>query len=112
MMKLPRQHDEKHLRFVRGLPCTICGNNVETQAAHVRFACGWAAKRNTGLGEKPDDRFTVPLCGKCHREQHDMNEREFWIQRGKDPVCIALALWANSGNQVLGERIALWDWNG
>lgn len=100
------------MRFVRGLPCCLCGNNIETQAAHVRMACDWAGKRAAGMGEKPDDKFTVPLCGACHVAQHSENERQFWIQQGKDPVCIALALWAHTGNHELGERIALCSWDG
>lgn len=101
----PRQRAEWHLDFIRGLPCCVCGNNIETEAAHVRMQCHRAAKRNTGKGEKPDDIFVVPLCGRHHREQHEIGEREFWATVGIDPVFTALALWARTGNQAAGEQI-------
>jgi hypothetical protein len=34
----------------------------------------------------------VPLCGKHHREQHTMNEMDFWKCHGKDPFMIAILL--------------------
>jgi hypothetical protein len=94
----PRERDEKHLAFIRQLPCLCCGNDIETEAAHIRFADRTVCKRQTGKAEKPDDAFTVPMCGRCHRRQHDMNEREFWRGEGIDPIRVALALWKWSGD--------------
>lgn len=94
----PRERNEKHLTFIRQLPCLCCGNNIETEAAHIRFADRSVCKRQTGKGEKPDDAFVVPLCGRCHRDQHGMNEREFWRQKGIDAIRAALALWYWSGD--------------
>lgn len=101
----PRQHDEKHLAYIRGLPCLVCGNNIETEAAHIRMADQRAAKNNPGIGAKPDDKWTVPLCGRCHREQHEMNEGEFWDTQMIDPVFVAMALYLNTGNQEAGEIV-------
>lgn len=106
MKRNPRQKDDSHLKFIRGLPCCICGDNTSTEAAHVRMPDPTIAKPLTGIAIKPDDKFTVPLCGKHHRDQHGMSEREWWYGRG-DPVKIALALYAVSGDHELGERIAL-----
>lgn len=64
-----------------------------------------AAKRPTGMGEKPDDRWALPLCGKHHRMQHHEGERGFWKDRGKDPIFVALALQANAGDVTAGEQI-------
>lgn len=101
----PRKHDEAHLDFVRALPCLICGNNIETQAAHVKYSDARADKREVGKSEKPDDAFTVPLCGGCHRQQHDGPERGFWILAGIDPIFVALALYRISGDHEAGEQI-------
>lgn len=97
----------------QGFGCVIC-RGKPCEVAHVRFAevcraCGgegacWEAnipscalcsgkgyrfgKRPTGMGEKPDDRWTVPLCPDCHRigksAQHNMNERLHWEAKGID----------------------------
>lgn len=53
------------------------------------------------MQEKPDDKWTVPLCAYHHRTgilaQHKMGERDFWTLRGLDPFAIALDLWSKSG---------------
>lgn len=106
MNRQPRKHDAGHLQFIRGLPCVICGDDTTTEAAHVRMVDRTVAKPMTGIGIKPDDKFTLPLCGKHHREQHGMSEREFWQAHGIDPVKRALALYAVSGDHEAGEQIA------
>lgn len=100
----PRQHNEKHLAFIRTLPCLLCNNNIETEACHVRMADRSIAKPN-GFGAKPDDRFTVPLCGTHHREQHQHGENAWWTGKGTDPIKAALALYSVSGDFEAGCRI-------
>ncbi len=104
-MKDPRQHSEKHLDFVRSLPCIVCGDNTSTEAAHIRYGDPRVAKRRTGMGEKPHDRWTIPLCGEHHRLQHKQNENLFWFNARIDPILSALALWAVTGNHEAGEQI-------
>lgn len=105
LARTPRIKNDAHLQFVRQLSCVVCGDNTSTEAAHLRYGDDRAAKRPTGAGEKPHDRWALPLCGKHHRRQHAMNEREFWLDVGADPILIALALWAESGNHQAGEII-------
>ena len=105
MMRQPRQHKPDHLAFVRQLPCVVCMNDIETEAAHIRFGDRRAAKSNPGMQAKPDDTWTVPLCGKHHREQHTINEKKFWTSHEIDPLFIALALSNVSGNTSLGLMI-------
>lgn len=102
----PRKTDADHLAFVRSLPCCVCGNDIETEAAHVRFADPRVAKRQTGKGEKPSDEWSVPLCGQCHRRQHTGDERLFWAGARIDPIFVALALSRVSGDTEAGEQIA------
>ena len=71
MQRHPLRKEVVHLQFVRGLPCVICGNDIETEAAHIRFACEPSGKRYVGKGEKPDDSWTVPLCGLHHKEHNE-----------------------------------------
>lgn len=105
--RTPRQHDDEHLAFIRQLPCVVCGNNISSEAAHIRFADLTVGKPYTGRSEKPDDIWTVPLCNEHHARQHTGNEREFWFNLNVDPVKIAMALFLNSGDHQTGEAIVL-----
>lgn len=111
MQRQPRQHNESHLQFVRGLPCLICADNTSTEAAHIRMVDRSVAKPMTGIAMKADDRFTVPLCGKHHRAQHDHgNEHGWWKQRAVDPIKVALALFSVSGDHERGMQIVAANW--
>jgi hypothetical protein len=100
--------DPRHLAFIRTLPCIVCKERTETEeAAHVRGKDPSIAKPMTGMGIKPPDFYTLPLCGQHHRDQHEMNEREFWEEAGIDPVKKALALYAHSGDHAVATRIIL-----
>ena len=105
MQRRPREKNDSHLKFIRSLPCLICDDGTTVEAAHVRYGDRSVKKPQTGIGTKPDDKYTVPLCGKHHREQHMEGERLWWSQWGIDPVKVALALYAESGDQERGEQI-------
>lgn len=101
--RAPRVHDATHLAFVRTRPCCIRGCNRQAEAAHLRMACPARGKPPTGMQEKPDDKWTTPLCPYHHRTgalaQHAMNEADFWSLVGLDPFSIALDLWKQSGGE-------------
>jgi hypothetical protein len=102
----PREKSAGHLEFIRQLPCLICGDDSgTTEAAHIRYSDSRVAKINSGLQAKPHDRYTAPLCGRHHREQHQHKEREWWIEKGIDPIFYALALWGCSGDHQTGSDI-------
>lgn len=103
--KQPRQHVETHLAFIRTLPCLITGvRGVE--AAHIRYGDGQWGKRSTGMGEKPDDHWVVPLSPAMHREQHAFgNEALWWEKKGINPILVALALWRATGDEQAAENI-------
>jgi hypothetical protein len=93
----PRQEDRAFLAFVRLRPCCACGAAPPVQAAHVRMACPEQGKRQTGKGERPSDRWAVPLCQACHQDgpgaQHKGAEAAFWRRAGINPFAIAAALY-------------------
>lgn len=91
----PRR-SRSHLDFIRGLPCCACGRGPRSEAAHIR------AGTDGGMGIKPSDQWTVPLCNRHHREQHDKGELTFWASRGVDPYGLAQTLWRHSGDQERG----------
>jgi hypothetical protein len=99
--RLPRKRDDAHLRYVRAQKCCLGFCNRPAEAAHIRMACDAIGKLPTGMQEKPDDKWTVPLCGYHHRTgvgaQHKMGERDFWELAGINPFEIAVVLWIESG---------------
>lgn len=70
--KPPSRKNTKRLRYIRSLPCLICNRPPPSEAAHVRM--GLAG----GMGLKPPDMWTVPLCHDHHAEQHRIGEPPFW----------------------------------
>ena len=106
----PRVKREPHLKWIRTLPCLITYNrNKPVEAAHVRYGDLRFAKRQTGMAEKPDDMFVVPLSADYHRllneSQHQIGEKKFWKRWKIDPVLVAVALFAWSGDDEAGEHI-------
>ena len=102
--KRPRVHDNAHLAFIRVLNCCICGK-PNPDAAHIRSANPLYGKRETGMGEKASDRWTVPLCREHHNQQHNENEPAFWKMRRIDPFPLALALHHASGDLEIADMI-------
>lgn len=78
-----------YLKHVRKLHCAGCDEQYEPrEAAHVRMGNGG------GMGLKPSDYRTVPLCHACHSYQHQLGERSFWERLERDPdyvIILALA---------------------
>jgi hypothetical protein len=105
LRKRSRALARDHLKFVRNLPCLISGERKNVDAAHVRYVDHRFGKRMTGGSEKPDDKWTVPLRRDLHEEQHGGNERAFWQRHGVDPVAVAAALWAVSGDDDAAEVV-------
>jgi hypothetical protein len=101
----PRRVDAGHLAYIRQLPCLVCLDNTATEAAHVRTGDLRADKPQAGLQQKPDDVWVLPLCGRCHRRQHDEGETRFWDYGIIDPIFMCLALHRVSGDTEAGERI-------
>lgn len=58
-----RERDEAWLQHVRKQPCAGCSAYPPSEAHH--FMPG-----RSGMGRKPDDLFTVPLCRDCHESFH------------------------------------------
>lgn len=90
----PRVHNKKHLEKIGRLPCAVCGA-FGSDAAHLRASSIEHGKRQTGMGEKPDDKWTTPLCRTCHTEQHSspLGEVGWWEQYGLDPFDLCERLW-------------------
>ena len=88
----PRQKNPAYLAYIRTQPCCICGKAAPSHAAHVRSGYPEAGWRPTGMGEKPDDWRTLPLCAYDHlygpQSQHRANERKWWASHGLYPPAL------------------------
>jgi ERF superfamily len=84
----PRRYRNKgHLRFVSQQPCLVCGRKP-SDPHHLRHI------QPRGLGLKPSDEFTVPLCRVHHRAVHRVgDERAWWRAAGIEPAPVAQRLW-------------------
>jgi hypothetical protein len=101
---MKREQDPAHLAFIRTLECVLCGDDTSVEAAHISYRDPSIGKIGRGLGAKEHDKFTLPLCGKHHRDQTGVgNEREWWAPR--DPVKLALAIYSVKGNYQEATRI-------
>lgn len=90
---MKRQKSPKHLERIRTYECIICGDNTSVEGAHIRFGDPRVKKRPTGMGEKPDDVWAVPLCSGHHAMQHRWgDEKGFWAAIGIDPIFYAMAI--------------------
>lgn len=67
-----RWRSQAHCNFVRSHACAKCHDTAGIEVAHVRLGSG------AGMGQKPSDWRTVPLCRDHHAEQHRIGERTFW----------------------------------
>lgn len=102
----------KHLKFIDGLECIICGSKHPTHHHLLRVdreylpikegeeAFLLPKVKSKGMATKSDDRFCLPLCPYCHRKLHDYGaEKEFLRKKGIDkPEEKALALYEASGD--------------
>ena len=86
--------DEKHLAFIRTLPCCVTGKNG-CVAHHLTVG------RNR-MGRKAGDDETVPLLPKMHDgfpgSLHSIGESNFWNRAGIDPSQLAEALYRETGD--------------
>lgn len=71
--KKKRLRDAKYLKSFNGAKCIACGViDASVVAAHIRHG------HTGGMGLKPPDNLTLPLCCNCHREQHEIGEGKFY----------------------------------
>lgn len=96
----PRRLDPGFLAFLRKRGCAFCGARP-AEAAHIRMGNITFGKPDTGMQERPDDRWAIPLCAWCHREgpyaQHKIGEERFWRMVGANPFILAGALYQEYG---------------
>jgi hypothetical protein len=114
VIRMPQNEDNDHayLAMVRQLPCLRCGMEPppSNNAAHVRMQSAAHGKRG-GIGKKPADCWTVPLCAACHTQdsdsQHKIGEVMFWHRVGLNPLYVCEKLYAQRGDIVAMRAVIL-----
>jgi hypothetical protein len=83
----PRVLCPGYLEWLRKQGCACgCKSAPPSDPAHIRSGSIRHGKRPTGMAEKPDDRWAVPLNRVCHMRQHDFgDELGWWSAHGIDP---------------------------
>lgn len=106
----PRKRDRKYLGAIAQLPSVISGREP-VHVAHIRYGDAEHGKPHTGMAEKPDDKWVLPLTPDEHtdgvRAQHKSGERDWWAGHGIDPVRLCddlYSIW--SERRPEDERIA------
>lgn len=102
--RTPRVRSDRHLAAIRSMPCLICGKHSPSEPAHIRLSRAEYKIEQAGMGAKPHDFLTVPLCAEHHRNgndaEHMIGTKAFWRQHGIDPIPIALKLNELSPDQI------------
>jgi hypothetical protein len=88
----------EHLALLRQLPCTVCHAISRIDPHHLK--CG-PAGRERAFGRRSTDRWAIPICRFHHDEVERAGSRgeRAWFDRwGVDPLELASALWAATGD--------------
>jgi len=96
--------DEKHLAFVRSLPCLAeglaCNQGI---VAHHLLSI---PNNSRGGALKADDSWVLPLCHRHHARLHETGERKFLDWHGiAYPPALAALLFVLSGNETACLRV-------
>lgn len=82
------RREPQYLKWLRNQPCAVGGTCAGSiQACHVRRGT------DGGMGLKPSDRFSLPMCAAHHGEQHMAGERTFEDRHGIDMKATAEAFY-------------------
>jgi hypothetical protein len=71
----------RYLSHIREECCLVCGTPPPNDAHHLRHS------QKSGMSQKVDDNWTVPLCRTCHTDCHTRGrESEWWALNGIDAL--------------------------
>lgn len=115
--------NQKHLHFIDTLPCCVCGRRfgithhhlLRVDPTYLPIAEGEAdflipKVKSKGMGTKSDDRFTLPVCPRCHAAAHAAgDDKAFFVEKGiLNPEEFCLFLWENSGSEEKAVDLMKW----
>ncbi len=100
-----RKPDREYLDFIRSCPCCVCTRYHHEEAIRLFRAMGllYVVPQRTrseaahvgprGLGQKSNDRETIPLCNRHHRrtggrESYHVLGKRFWTYHNLDRAAL------------------------
>ncbi len=91
--KTLKMRSNKHLAYIRTLPCIIHNkgehcNGLPVVAHHLTHV-----NDKGGMGLKTGDNYTIPICWLHHQTLHSMGESKFWKRWGIEAEKEANILW-------------------
>lgn len=93
MMK-SRFEDEEYREWQRALPCLKCIEEFDIELAPIyQNECAHdRIETDGGMGMRPSDIYSCPLCHEHHAEQHRVGAITFWggNMRAMKKTCLAL----------------------
>jgi hypothetical protein len=102
-----RQRDPGYLAWLRQQRC-VCGclQGPPCDAAHLRAASYRYDKPITGIAQKPDDKWALPLLHSHHMLQHQHgDELHWWALHGvADPFALCLRYYEAYQRETAHER--------
>lgn len=83
--KVKRIRNPEHLKFIRTLPCCVCGKDIGCDPHHENEPMQGSKSIKVG------DNQVVPLCHYHHTLRHNIGRVGFWGD--KDPIILANSLY-------------------
>jgi hypothetical protein len=101
----PRQRDPEYLVWLRQQRCACgCKQGPPCDAAHVR-ATSFEHKKHNAFGQKPDDKWALPLKHMHHMALHAHgDEVGWWGAHGLDPFELCIEYYARFQRIRHGQR--------
>lgn len=81
----PKVEDKAYLHSYRDRTCVASRNGIDlcgnpAVGAHVRVG------ETAGMGTKPGDNLTIPLCWQCHADQEAEPGYRWWVENVLKPM--------------------------
>lgn len=95
-----RREFPRHRKFIRSHHC-VCEDCIQEpiEVSHIRTAA------NAGVGIKPHDWFTVPMCREHHAEYHRIGHQTFEGRYRLNLTAIAALLAHTSPDKAMKEAM-------
>tara|TARA_Y100000310_G_C20430049_1_gene691028 strand:+ start:423 stop:716 length:294 start_codon:yes stop_codon:yes gene_type:complete len=94
------------LRFIASLSCCACGGRGGVVPHHLLRV----GDRPKGMGRKNEDRWTIPMCFRCHAVLHARGDEAAYLdEHGIAGPDLAGQLWRETGDYEAGSFLVFFE---